>query len=137
MKAYNTLALLICLNIGMLFGQTNTTLVKSLATGNQKFISFNLNEHVDVQQWDKDYIRVEIAIASENVSEKILKRLISLGRYEIEVDRHNMEMILEMPKTKHIVMISGKNLDENISYKVMVPKGMISKVNNTTALAAN
>ena len=136
MKTSNIIMILICLNFTALFGQTNTTLVRSLALQDQKFISFNLTEQVELEHWDKDFIRIEISITADNVSEKILKQLIKVGRYEIMVERQKFEMSLHMPNLKHIIMVAGENLEESISFKVMLPKGMISKINNTPSLAS-
>ena len=111
-------------------------LVKSFPAQNQKFVSFNLTDQVSLEQWDKDFIRIEISITADNISEKILKRLIMLGRYEVSVDREKLEMTLSMPKTKHVIMISGENLEESLSFKISVPKGMVARVNNVPTLAS-
>jgi hypothetical protein len=108
---------------GQAFGQAEATLVKSLPT-NGLTATIELPGEVSSSEWDKDYIRVTINIKAENTTEQILKRLVSIGRYELQNSDKEGEISISMPKIAHLVTIKGVDLIERFSFEVQLPKGM-------------
>lgn len=114
--------------VGQATSQAKTTLVKSLPT-NESSTSINLPGEVVSSEWDKNHIRVTINIQASNTSDQILKRLVSLGRYELKSVETDGALEISMPKIAHLVTIKGVDLEEIFSFEVQLPKGM--KINIT------
>lgn len=109
--------------VGQATSQAKTTLVKSLPT-NELSTSINLPGEVASSEWDKNYIRVTINIQASNTTDQILKRLVSLGRYELKTVEKEGGLEISMPKIAHLVTIKGVDLEEIFSFEVQLPKGM-------------
>jgi len=100
--------------------QSEMTTIKSFQLAN---INGNLElgfsaDSFKVVTWDEEIVRLEITISS-NVSEELLRRLVTLGRYELSLINHNFLMT----KTANTVIGKGVQVTETFKVKVFVPKG--------------
>jgi len=127
MKSIFILLLLPILFVQTTFGQSQKTFVKSL-TANTSSISVDLGGKTEVTEWEESFVRVTTTITLSNFNEEILKRLVTVGRYNIETTINNGIMTIQMPKLVTKVTIRGQVLNETLSYEVLVPEGMTVEV---------
>lgn len=106
------------------FSQSSKMLVKSIDLNGSNSLTAILNGVVSVNEWDKDYVRVTTKIELLNFNDSILDKLVSAGRYEIELKNDNGNLSLTMPKTQKDVMIKGILLEEHLSYEISIPKNL-------------
>lgn len=104
--------------------QSQKTLVKSIAVENASNVVLALNGTVETSEWDEAYIRIVTNINVKNFDENILKRLVLVGRYNIESTNADGKVLVEMPKVAHFVTVKGVDLEEHITFEVFVPKGI-------------
>jgi len=104
------------------FGQSQKTFVKSLSS-NTSNIAVDLVGKTKISEWEESFIRVTTTIELSNFNEEILKRLVSVGRYNIETTTNNDVMIIQMPKLGTKVTIRGQVLSEILTYEILVPEG--------------
>lgn len=107
------------------WAQAQKTFVKSVALNGQTHAvaSFGGN-NVTSSKWDNNYLRVTVTVEVTNFNEDILKRLVEVGRYNIEVVEQGGSLYLTMPKIKTPVSIQGKSLEEKIHYEISLPKNV-------------
>lgn len=113
------------------FGQTQKTLVKTLPVENTAYEAiFALQGDVKVEEWDNQTIRIITTITAKNTPENVLKALVAAGRYnyKITVNEANKTITVDMPKKENAVIINGVDLDDQLEYKIYVPKGMYYQV---------
>lgn len=124
MKNLMTVLVVMMLSVVTMFGQASTTFVKSITCDNNNSPVFALAGNVNVSEWDETYIRITCTIEVTNSTETILTRLLTLGRYNIEVKNENGVMSISAPKMANHVAIQGTDLLENVRYEITVPRGM-------------
>lgn len=107
---------------GQAFGQAQTTLVKTIALDNNTPM-FALAGEVNVTEYDGDVIRITATVEVKNSTETILQRLVSLGRYNIEVKAENGQLTISTPKMANHIAIQGTDLIEVVRYEISVPRG--------------
>lgn len=97
------------------------TLVKSFNLNSKSAVKIDLPMPVEIKRWNDPIARVEIVIATENVSETMLKSLIVSGRYNIATSYSPNEMILTSPSLQKTVKVNGQEIKELIRYTLYVP----------------
>jgi hypothetical protein len=121
--------LILVFTINNLNAQVNKTLVKSLAvettTSYTSKVIVMLPGKVDIKEWNKSFIRITTNIMVKNMSENIVKRLVIVGRYTLEVkeDKYGKMMIIKMPNVVHYVAVQGVGLIETYTFEVNAPEG--------------
>lgn len=130
MKNLFTLIALMFVFATATFAQAEKTLIKSIPAENMMAALVELPGEVQVSNWDKSFVRVTAVIRVNNTTESILKRLVMVGRYEINIQEDNNSLVLSMPKTEHTVIIKGVNLEEVLSFEVQAPAGMKVVIKN-------
>lgn len=75
-------------------------------------------DSLEIVEWDEKVIRLEITI-SANVSEDLLKRLVTVSRYELSLI-DNSFLMTNVAKT---VFVKGVEVKETFKVKVSVPRG--------------
>lgn len=113
--------------VGLTFAQTQKTLVKTLAVEQEvQEAVFALAGTVDVEQWDNQTIRIVTTITTPNTQENVLKALIAAGRYDyqVTVNKEMQTLTIDMPKKNRVIVINGIDLDDQLEYKIYVPKNM-------------
>ena len=90
-------------------------------------LDMELEGDLDVTYWDKDYVKIEIQIKSDNGNASILRYLNSLGRYLVDYssDKYATTMI-SMPNLPKRVTVNGKKYCEELTFKVYVPQGLLT-----------
>ncbi len=115
----------------MMFGQNvEKTLVKSFNLKGADVVYMDVTGDVDVQQWDKKFMRIQLTIALENSSERILKSLVEARRYGLKAKYTDHEMTVFAPGLAKDVKIKGVKLNEKIGYTVYVPKNVTVTIEN-------
>ncbi len=114
-----TLALLLFF-VATSFAQAEQSLVKSLSVA-QSVAVLDLPGEVHSSLWDKDFIRITATIKVTNSSDDILKKLVMVGRYEIQSSEVDGQLLITMPKIEQTVIIKGVELSEIISFEVQMP----------------
>lgn len=123
MKKIFTLLIFSILFVQFSVGQSQKTFVKSLSA-HASSIAVDLDGKTQVTEWEESFIRVTTTIELTNFNEEILKRLVSVGRYNIETSTDNGVMTIQMPKLATKVTIRGQVLNEVLTYEILVPEGM-------------
>jgi len=137
MKYIFTLIVTIFLGASTLMAQSQKTFVKSMALQGHA-IDIDIASTVDVQTWDKDFVRLTVTIDVVNFSEDILKRLFSVGRYELQSTVKDGKMVIAMPKLETTVTIRGQELKEIVNLQVTVPQGVsVDMPENISAVEVN
>jgi hypothetical protein len=92
--------------------------------------------NVEVKTWNEPIARIEMTIACENMSEAMLKSLITAGRYNVQSAVETEILVLNAPGMQKTVKLNGQELKETIKYVLNVPKDVnvintngVSKVN--------
>ena len=114
-----TIAIIICFAT-VSFAQAEQTILKSLTVETATAV-LDLPGEVNTSLWDKDFIRITATIKTTNQGEEILKKLILVGRYDIQSAEVDGQFIISMPKVEQQVFIRGVELTEVISYEVQLP----------------
>jgi hypothetical protein len=108
--------------VSSIHSQSKTTLVKSMPTEAPSVV-FDIPGEIKTSSWDKDYIRITITIEVTNNNEDVLKKLVSLGRYDFKSTLENGNQIISIPKLIHKISMKGVDLVEKLSLEVMLPYG--------------
>lgn len=120
MKRIFTLAAMMICFVTVGFAQAEQTIVKSLVVDMNTAI-FEFPGEVSTNVWDKDFIRITAIIKVSNSSDEILKKLVAVGRYDIQTEEKDGKLVVTMPKVAHSVIVKGINLTELIKYEVQMP----------------
>lgn len=113
--------------VALTFAQTQKNLGQNSACECPTYEAiFALKGQVDVEEWDNKTIRIVTTITTANTPENVLKALVAAGRYDYEmtIDDMNQTITIDMPKKENAIMINGVDLDDQLDYKIFVPKGM-------------
>ena len=129
----STIAIIICFAT-VSFAQAEQTIIKSLAIETASAV-LDLPGEVTTSLWDKDFIRITATIKATNQGEEILKKLIMVGRYDIQSAEVDGQFVITMSKVAHQVVIRGVDLTEVISFEVQLPYqvGAVVKKNGQVA----
>ncbi len=133
MKTIIQLLFLLFLSIQVGFGQASQSIVRSVPLQAATTININIPGEVKGQIWDKDFVRIVITVNILNSGEDILKRLVTLGRYDIEHNEENDRLIIDMPKLAQQVVLKGINLEERFRVEVFYPKDIELEWNRSEA----
>lgn len=112
------------------WAQSSKTLVKSVSLDGNTHVIAALPGAVSVSKWDSDFMRITVVVEVANSTEDILKRLVEVGRYEIQVTEQNGSLLLNMPKIQTPVSIKGTALVEKIRYEISAPQKVHVDVRN-------
>lgn len=127
-----TIAIIICFAT-VSFAQAEQTIIKSLTVETATAV-LDLPGEVNTSLWDKDFIRITATIKTTNQGEEILKKLILVGRYDIQSAEVDGQFVITMPKVAHQVIIKGVDLSEVISYEVQLPYGVAAIIKKNGAV---
>lgn len=104
------------------FAQGQKVLIKSFDTDSDELV-VDMTGRVLVNEWDENYVRVMSNIEINNFDEKILMRLLMVGRYSITSETVDGVMKIQMPRIADQISIKGEMLEEVLEYQIYVPKG--------------
>ena len=109
--------------------QSEKTLVRSLPQSISINTTLKASGDIDIQEWDKDYIRLLLTVKS-NTSTELLSRLITVGRYEVSTHEEDGIYHICFPKMAKPVMVKGIVIEEVLSFQLFVPYGTTIKQEN-------
>lgn len=106
-------------------GQVIKVLSRSIDLENTHTMYVMLPGAVTTTEWEEDYLRVTTTIQVDNITESVVKRLMVIGRYNLETktDKYKNRMVLTMPNAANYISIKGVGLVEEYKFEVNVPKG--------------
>ncbi|MFK7796130.1 MAG: hypothetical protein AB8E82_01670 [Aureispira sp.] len=126
MKQFFALITLLLVLANGMAGQTQKTLVKTLALEpTTTSIQVDVPALVEVQEWEENTIRI-ITTVNANVGENILKALAAAGRYGYTTNTalETGVTTITMPKIGVEVAISGQVLEDQLHVIIYVPRGV-------------
>lgn len=139
MKQFFALITLLLVLANGVAGQTQKTLVKTLALApTTASLQFDLPATVEVKEWDEPTLRL-VTTVNANVGDNILKALAAAGRYSYTTATALTTGVttVSMPKASTEVVISGQALEDQLQVLVYIPKGLnyeIVGANNPTLI---
>lgn len=101
------------------------TLVKSFNLNGRSTVKVELPTVVDVKKWNEPTARIEMVIAVENMSEPMLKSLITAGRYNVNSNYSPSQMILSAPAMQKTIKFNGQDIKELVRYTLYVPSATV------------
>ncbi len=107
--------------ITAMFAQGEKVFVKSLTLTTSSVVT-DLEGKVTFEEWDKDFVRVQVTVKIHNTEEQIIQRLAAVGRYDIIGENKDGNLLITMPKIATPVRIKGVLLQEEITYQILVPE---------------
>lgn len=125
MKTFFTLIALLLVFANGLIGQTQKTLVKTLALApNTVNLQLDLPTTIEVQEWDEPTLRLVTTI-NANVEENVLKALITTGRYGYTTTQLATGVtLIQMPKMDINVTVRGHALEEDLQVLIYIPRNL-------------
>jgi hypothetical protein len=125
MKNFLTILFLVVGLTTVIHAQTEKTITKSFAVNETQMAFVMLPGDVAVSEWNEKYVRLTTYIMVENMSENIVKQLVIVGRYNIEVkeDKYGKMIVVKMPDVAHHVTVKGVDLVESYNFEISVPFG--------------
>ena len=127
LKAFLTIFTLI-FAIAIASSQSEKTLVKSFNLKGMQVVVLDLDGEVEVKEWNKPIMRIQLTIVIEKGNESTLKSLVRAGRYNLYSKITDEDFEIFAPGTKKEMKISGQDLNENITYTVYAPENVIVKM---------
>ena len=126
MKTQKSLLTILILSLftAVTFAQTGLqkTFTSVVHPGESNMVFFDLPGVVEVQVWDRNYIRVEIDIKTNLKNEEVFNYLKESGRYDIEKGYNTFYlMVLDIPNIREEVLVNNIALLESFKFKVTVP----------------
>jgi hypothetical protein len=107
--------------------QASKTFVKTIAMENATGVVLAVDGPVTVSEWNENYLRVEMTVTVTNFSEYMLKQLAEAGRYKLESVMDGSLVVVSCPKLARKPVISGTTVNEEVGYRVFVPKGVAAQ----------
>ena len=127
LKAFLTIFTLI-FAIAIASSQSEKTLVKSFNLKGMQVVVLDLDGEIEVKEWNKPIMRIQLTIVIEKGNESTLKSLVRAGRYNLYSKVTDEDFEIFAPGTKKEMKISGQDLNENITYTVYAPENVIVKM---------
>ncbi len=98
------------------------TLLSKLSYESNSKLKIDLNGEVQIQEWDKDYIGVEITVSTNLSHQNTLGLLVANDRYLLDTKMDdNLVTTISAPYLKNQVTVNHKPLKENVRYKLFIP----------------
>ena len=98
------------------------TLITSVLPGESNMVFFDLPGEVEVEVWDRNYIKVEIDIQTNLKNEEVFNYLNESGRYQVTKGYNSYYfLIINLGNIKEEVSVNQIALEESFKFKVTVP----------------
>ncbi|MFK8100878.1 MAG: hypothetical protein AB8G15_00065 [Saprospiraceae bacterium] len=108
------------------FAQTEAqkTLVKSFNLKGNDVVVLDIPGEIEVTEWDKEIMRIQIKVAISGGSNTMLKSLVRVGRYNLRSKTNEEGFYVYAPDLQKQIKLKSGKLVEVISYEVFVPRGV-------------
>ncbi len=113
------------------------TVVKSLNLQGNNIVTFDLDGDIEVKEWDKSIMRIQMTISVDNINEATLKALITAGRYNLKSKQQDEDLLVFSPGLEKQVKIRGHELTEKVIYEVYAPSDVLIRLSNQASSNAN
>lgn len=117
------------------FGQNaEKILVKSFNLQGNKTVVLDLEGNTTVENWNENYLRIQMTIGIENGSDAMLKSLIKAGRYNLKGESAASGFEVQMPNIEKTVTVGGRALEEQYSFVIFAPQNVsVENINEASA----
>jgi hypothetical protein len=96
-------------------------LITSIKSENATTVRLNLEEKIETEFWDKDYISVEIKV-DDNINEyHISSHLAKEERFKLVTTKKGNQLEVDMPNRRKFVTVNSKPYYDNLTFKLLVP----------------
>jgi hypothetical protein len=98
------------------------TLVTTLNPQDAEKIVLDLEDRLEIQKWDKDYVGIYIELNTNINHRNVIEQLVKNGRYEIEsfLNEKN-DLTITAPNLMKIVTVNKTPLEEDIKFRLFIP----------------
>ena len=141
-KVISTTVLILMVLFSYAQNQEKITLVSSKNLNGANTLFVDLYGKVQTESWDKDFVRIILEIKTKGVTREVVKHLVSKKRFYINSYKTDQTSLkLSNPNISLPVYINGRQLKEDINYKLYIPHNAIVIVkpedesSNTLAIA--
>lgn len=116
------------------WAQVSKTIHQTFTLEEAEKVNINvIGTDVEMKETKGSRILVETHIKISVPNEALLNYIVNNGRYDLmkEVDNTNGEITLKSKKTRDVLIIQGKEVNEELSYTIYMPTS-IKYANNST-----
>ena len=114
------------------------TFISSILPGESTLVFLDLPGEVEVEVWDRNYIKVEIDVQTNLKNEAVFNYLNESGRYHVTKDFNSYYfMVLNLSNTKDEVSVNKTALQETFKFKVLIPWDIDFEAGDTKSLQTN
>lgn len=110
------------------FGQDQETItfVSSKSMEGASNVILDLQGNVQTELWNEDYVRIVLEVKTTGLTKEVVRHLASKKRFQIEVNKANSNTLILLNSNMNMpVYINGRELKEDISYKIYIPQNTI------------
>ena len=136
-KFLSVLFLLFAMTTTVFSQSVEKTLVKSFNLKGKQTVVLNVEGNVDVQEWNKDIMRIQMSIELSNGTSSMLKSLVQARRYNIVSAVDGEALNINVPGLSKTVTVGGQTLTEKITYTVFAPSNVEVKLSNTASASVD
>lgn len=119
-----TLLLMLLVTTVSFSQNTEKTLVRAFNLQGKNSVVLDLKGDIEVENWSKDYLRIQMTTNLENGSSAMLKSLIMAGRYNLKGRSTTDGFEITMPNIEKTIKVKGQELVERCSYIIFAPKNV-------------
>ena len=114
------------------------TLIDTVLLGDSNKVFFDFPGEVNIQTWERDYIKVVIDLKTNLENNNVFEYLIESGRYLIKKDYNTYYfMVLNLENLKEEITVNKIALEESFKFYVMVPWDIDIGVVNAKEMTLN
>jgi hypothetical protein len=130
MKVLKVLILLLLVKTS--YGQTYKTFVKNFNVDSYNEIICDLPGDLKIEIWDKPNCQIVLGVKIKTEKESIVDYLIKQNRYTINIEDDVIETKITLPNTKNVIIVNGKDMEEDFISIIRVPKNVYVSKNKET-----
>lgn len=135
---FGLIALLTFCTVSVSAQVVSRTFTKAFNLSGINHVQLDLPGNVELKTWDNETIRFEITVQLPDGSNaSMVNELASVGRYNLSLTTVNATTSIDAPNLKRQIKVRGKELKENITFLIHVPKNVtVSRPDNTIVAEA-
>ena len=130
MKVLKVLILLLLVKTS--YGQTYKTFVKNFNVDSYNEIICDLPGDLKIEIWEKPNCQIVLGVKIKTEKESIVDYLIKQNRYTINIEDDVIETKITLPNTKNVIIVNGKDMEEDFISIIRVPKNVYVSKNKET-----